>query len=179
MVDFSISEVDEQILAQIKAEGKAGEKYTRYYEDNEEELIKDYYPEAEDFPPMMDLLKKRSFDDTPGATFQMLLGMQRAATLGVSLRTGKGGLGNAALAAAGTDEQKAKWGGLTLAMSITEPGAGSDTKAITTTARLMATNGSSMATKSLSPPAFAAKALLFGPRSIKPLVARASSPSSS
>jgi acyl-CoA dehydrogenase len=136
MVDFSISEVDKEILAQIKAQGKAGEKYTRYYEDNEEELIKDYYPEADDFSPMMDLMKQRSFDDTPGATFQMLLMMQRSAGLGVSLRTGKGGLGNAALAAAGTDEQKKKWGGMTLAMSITEPGTGSDTKAIITTARL-------------------------------------------
>lgn len=136
MVDFTVSDIDKEIIAQIKAEGKAGEKYTRYYEDNEEELIKNYYPEAEEFPPLMDLMKKRSFEDTPGATFQMLLAMERAAGLGVSLRTGIGGLGNAALNAAGTDEQKTKWGGKTLAMAITEPGAGSDTKAIITTARL-------------------------------------------
>lgn len=136
MVDFTISDIDKEIIAQIRAQGVAGEKYTRYYEENEDELIKDEYPEASDFPPIMDLLKKRSFDDTPGATFQMLLAMERASGLGVSLRTGKGGLGNAALNAAGTDEQKKKWGGLTLAMSITEPGAGSDTKAIQTTAEL-------------------------------------------
>lgn len=136
MVDFSISEIDQQIVDQIRAEGKAGEKYTRYYEDNEEELIKDYYPEADDFPPIMELMGKRSFEDTGGATFQMLLAMERSSALGVSLRTGKGGLGNAALMAAGTDDQKAKWGGTTLAMSITEPGAGSDTKAIQSTAEL-------------------------------------------
>jgi acyl-CoA dehydrogenase len=136
MVDFTISDIDNEIIAQIRAEGKAGEKYTRYYEDNEEELTKNYYPEAEDFPPLMELMGKRSFEDTPGATFQMLLMMERSATLGISLRTGKGGLGNAALGAAGTDEQKKKWGGMTLAMSITEPGAGSDTKAIQSTAEL-------------------------------------------
>ncbi len=136
MVDFSISEIDSEILAQIRAEGIAGEKYTRYYEEKEEELIKDKYPEADDFPSIFKLMGKRSFDDTPGATFQMLLMMERASALGVPLRTGKGGLGNAALGAAGTDEQKAKWAGVTLSMAITEPGAGSDTKAIVTTARL-------------------------------------------
>ncbi len=136
MVDFSISEIDNEILAQIKAEGKAGEKYTRYYEDHEEEILPKKFDEADDFPSIMSLLKKRSFEDTGGATFQMLLAMQRAATLGVTLRTGIGGLGNAALNAAGTDEQKKKWGGTTLAMSITEPGTGSDTKAIITTAEL-------------------------------------------
>lgn len=136
MVDFSISEIDNEILAQIKAEGKAGEKYTRYYEDHEEEILPKKFDEAEDFPSLMSLLKKRSFEDTGGATFQMLLAMQRASTLGVTLRTGIGGLGNAALNAAGTDEQKKKWGSTTLAMSITEPGAGSDTKAIQSTARL-------------------------------------------
>lgn len=136
MVDFSISEIDNEILAQIKAEGKAGEKYTRYYEDHEEEIIPAKFDEAADFPSIMKLMKKRSFDDTPGATFQMLLVMERAAALGVTLRTRTGGLGNAALGAAGTDEQKRKWGSMTLAMSITEPGAGSDTKAIQSTAEL-------------------------------------------
>ena len=47
-----------------------------------------------------------------------------------------GGLGNAALEAAGTPEQKAKWGKLTLSMAITEPGTGSDSANISTTAVL-------------------------------------------
>lgn len=63
---------------------------------------------------------------------------------GMYLTTPVGGLGAAAVAAAGTDEQKEKflkrfqegdqptWG----AMAITEPGCGSDSAAITTTARL-------------------------------------------
>lgn len=46
------------------------------------------------------------------------------------------GLGNAAVAAIGTAEQKARFGKLWCAMAITEPGAGSDTANITTTARL-------------------------------------------
>jgi acyl-CoA dehydrogenase len=48
----------------------------------------------------------------------------------------RGGLGNAALAAAGTDEQKAKWGELLLSMAITEPGCGSDPSRVSTSAVL-------------------------------------------
>ena len=44
----------------------------------------------------------------------------------VRMRRQSGGLGNAALRAAGTPEQVAKWQDLTLAMAITEPGCGSD-----------------------------------------------------
>ena len=46
------------------------------------------------------------------------------------------GLGNAAIMAVGDNEQKAKWGKRWAAMAITEPGAGSDSKNISTTAVL-------------------------------------------
>lgn len=46
------------------------------------------------------------------------------------------GLGNAAVSAVATEEQKAEWGELFAAMAITEPGAGSDSAAIKTTAVL-------------------------------------------
>ena len=121
------------------AEGKAGEAYARHYEEHEHEPLPESFPEAEQFEPIPRLLARRAKDDTPPATFQMLLSMARQSTNGVSLRNalrGGGGLGNAALRSAGTKEQIEKWGGLVLAMSITEPGAGSDTKAIQSTARL-------------------------------------------
>jgi acyl-CoA dehydrogenase len=44
------------------------------------------------------------------------------------------GLGNAAIAALGTDEQRARFAGSWAAMAITEPGCGSDSAAIRTTA---------------------------------------------
>ena len=46
------------------------------------------------------------------------------------------GLGNAAVSAVATQEQKEEWGDLFAAMAITEPGAGSDSAAIKTTAKL-------------------------------------------
>jgi acyl-CoA dehydrogenase len=54
----------------------------------------------------------------------------------VRMRRQDRGLGNAALQAAGTEEQKKKWGDLILAMAITEPGCGSDPSIIRTTAQL-------------------------------------------
>jgi acyl-CoA dehydrogenase len=54
----------------------------------------------------------------------------------VRMQRGKGGLGNAALRAAGTPEQQEKWNGLTLSMAITEPGCGSDPSKVQATAVL-------------------------------------------
>jgi acyl-CoA dehydrogenase len=54
----------------------------------------------------------------------------------VRMRRMGGALGNSALRAAGTPEQQGKWGHLTLAMAITEPGCGSDPSLVRTTAVL-------------------------------------------
>jgi acyl-CoA dehydrogenase len=56
--------------------------------------------------------------------------------VGLALTIPRQGLGNAALSAVGTDEQKAHFGKRWMAMAITEPNAGSDSAAIRTTARL-------------------------------------------
>jgi acyl-CoA dehydrogenase len=46
------------------------------------------------------------------------------------------GLGNAAISGVATDEQLKRWGRIWAAMAITEPGFGSDSAAVTTTAKL-------------------------------------------
>ena len=56
--------------------------------------------------------------------------------VGLALSIPRQGLGNAAVAAVATPEQKKRFAGLWVAMAITEPGAGSDSAAIRTTARL-------------------------------------------
>jgi acyl-CoA dehydrogenase len=84
--------------------------------------------------------KKPGFGNVLGA---VSIEMMSWGDAGIYLATPVAGLGGAAVAAAGTDEQKErfltrfnegepKWG----AMAITEPGCGSDSAAITTTARL-------------------------------------------
>jgi acyl-CoA dehydrogenase len=56
--------------------------------------------------------------------------------VGLLLTLPRQGLGNAALAAVGTPEQKKQYGNHWIAMAITEPGAGSDSAAIRATAKL-------------------------------------------
>src|SRR5215472_11740169 len=135
MVDFRLSPNDLQILEQIRQEGRIVRKYARYYDDHEEEVPPDTLPEGAGVPSLPERVMKRPADDTPGATFNMLAAIARSWGDTVVLRRPFMGLGNAALNAAGTTEQKIRWGKTVLAMAITEPGCGSDSKAITTTAR--------------------------------------------
>lgn len=73
-----------------------------------------------------------------GSNMAAVLGMIELARgdVGLALTIPRQGLGNAALAAVGTEAQKAEYGNHWIAMAITEPGAGSDSAAIRTTARL-------------------------------------------
>jgi len=71
-----------------------------------------------------------------GANMSSVLSMFELARgdVGLTLTVPGRGLGNAAIAAVGTEEQRRRLGGKWSAMAITEPGAGSDSAAIRTTA---------------------------------------------
>jgi acyl-CoA dehydrogenase len=137
MIDFTLTENDKKVLAAVRAEGLVARKYARHFDENEQEFPPDELPEAKDHPPTFALMMKRSPEDTPLGTMSMMLtAAQTWGDYSVRMRRSKGGLGNAALSAAGTPEQKEKWGSLTLAMAITEPGCGSDPSQVQTTAVL-------------------------------------------
>ncbi len=127
MIDFELSEHDQKVLEAVRAESLVARKYARHYDENEDEFPPDELPEAAEFPGLQKLLAERSDADSGFASMGMLIAAgQTWGDYSVRMRRGKGGLGNAALRAAGTPEQQQKWGGLTLAMAITEPGCGSD-----------------------------------------------------
>jgi acyl-CoA dehydrogenase len=73
-----------------------------------------------------------------GSNMATLLGMIELCwgDVGLALSIPGQGLGNAAISAVGTPEQKARLGGKWASMAITEPNAGSDSAAIRTTAKL-------------------------------------------
>ncbi len=134
MVDFSLSDDDRALLDDAHREALIVRKYSRYYDTHEHEYPPD---ELEPHPDhhLERRLRQRGEDDTSTAIMALLLAEERAwGDWAVPLQRRRGALGNAALAATGTAEQRQRWGHLTLAMAITEPGCGSDTKAITTTA---------------------------------------------
>lgn len=72
-----------------------------------------------------------------GANMQTVFGTEEMCwgDVGLLLTLPRNGLGNAAIAAVANDEQKKRFGKKWAAMAITEPGCGSDSAAIRTTAR--------------------------------------------
>jgi acyl-CoA dehydrogenase len=137
VIDFTLTDNDKKVLDAIRSEALVCRSYARHYDENEHEFPPDELPEAKDFPPLMSLFAGRGKDDTGLGTMSMLVAAaQNWGDYSVRMRRGKGGLGNAALRAAGTPEQQQKWGHLTLAMAITEPGCGSDPSRVAMTAVL-------------------------------------------
>jgi acyl-CoA dehydrogenase len=120
MIDFRLTELDQEILD----------------DEHEEEFVPDALPDTEAANPYA-LLRKRTDQDSPFGIISMLIAAGQAwGDYSVRIRTEKSGLGNAALRAAGTPEQLERWGQKKLAMAITEPGCGSDSKAVQMTAVL-------------------------------------------
>jgi acyl-CoA dehydrogenase len=137
MIDFTLSENDRRILAAVREEALVARRYARHFDENEHEFPPDELPEAKDFPGPWALMRERTAEDSGLGVISMLVSAgQTWGDYSVRMRRTKGGLGNAALRAAGTPEQQKKWGHLTLAMAITEPGCGSDPSLVQTTAVL-------------------------------------------
>lgn len=136
MVDFSLNEKDQTIIAELHKQGLVKRKYARYYDDHEEELIPEELPEAADFDYIDQLIANRGTDGCSPTVFFLLKTIEDYRGDFLNLRLLKMALGNASLASIGTAEQKKKWGQMLLAMASTEPGCGSDSKAIKTTAFL-------------------------------------------
>jgi acyl-CoA dehydrogenase len=137
MIDFQLSENDRKVLDHVRREARVCREYARHYDENEHEFPPDELPEAKGFPSIFEVMAGRGKGDSGMGVMSMLISAgQTWGDYSVRMRRGKGGLGNAALQAAGTPEQQAKWGNLTLAMAITEPGCGSDPSRVAMTAVL-------------------------------------------
>jgi acyl-CoA dehydrogenase len=138
MIDFELSKKDREVLDQLRQEALVARRYARYYDENEHEFPPNELPEAAQFPSIFHAMAGRTAEDSGTGVISMLItAAQTWGDYSVRIRQPKGGgLGNAALRAAGTPEQIAKWQPLTLAMAITEPGCGSDPSRVQTSAVL-------------------------------------------
>ncbi len=136
MINFEPTAKDKKVLGAVRAQALICREHARYYDENEHEFPPDALPEADDHSSPYALLGGEG-EASNLAIMAMLVSMGETwGDYSVRMRRGKGALGNAALRAAGTPEQQEKWGGLTLAMAITEPGCGSDPSMVQTTAVL-------------------------------------------
>jgi acyl-CoA dehydrogenase len=137
MIDFELSANEQQILAKVREQALVARKYARHYDENEHEFPPDELPEAKDHPKILDMLSQLGENDSDQGVMSLLLALEQTwGDYSLQMHRAKGGLGNAALRAAGTPEQQAKWQDLTLAMAITEPGCGSDPSMVQMTAVL-------------------------------------------
>jgi acyl-CoA dehydrogenase len=138
MIDFTLSERDQRVLDYVRSESLVARKYARHYDENEQEFPPDALPEASDFPGVFSVIGKQGPGDTGPVSLGLLIAAEQTwGDYSVRMRRGGGGgLGNAALSASGTPEQKARWSPMLLAMAITEPGCGSDPSLVQTTAVL-------------------------------------------
>ena len=137
MIDFTPTENDQAAFDRARAAALLCRKYARQYDENEHEMAPDTLPETEEFDASHPEAAPPGLEDSSFPVRMMRLTMINYwGDYTVRLHRETGGLGNAALSAAGTDEQKEKWGGLCLAMAITEPGCGSDPSRVSTTAAL-------------------------------------------
>jgi acyl-CoA dehydrogenase len=135
MITFDLTDNDKKVLDAIREESLIARNYARYYDEHEEEFPPDQLPEAKGRPGFYSLLGGRDVEDTGMNVLGMLItAAQTWGDYSVRLRRTTTGLGNSALRAAGSQEQQQKWGNLTLAMAITEPGCGSDPSRVKTTA---------------------------------------------
>ncbi len=137
MIDFSLSENDRQVLDEVRRQALVCREYARYYDDHEDEFAPDELPEASGFSNPYAAMAQRGELDSPIGVLSMLVAAgQTWGDYTVRMRRGASGLGNAALRASGTPEQQLRWDRVSLAMAITEPSCGSDSKAVQTTAVL-------------------------------------------
>ena len=137
MIDFTLTENDQRILDEIRRQSLVCRQYARYYDEHEDEFPPDRLPEAADFRNPYKVVDVPDDGDTPRRVLHMLVAACQAwGDYGVMMKRGQRALGNLVLDVAGTPEQQQRWGHLTLAIAITEPGCGSDAKTLRTSAVL-------------------------------------------
>lgn len=137
MIDFQLSDNDQSRLDLIRQQALICRQHARYYDEHEEEFAPELIEEAVALGDPSKLPGEPSPDDSSLPVMAMLATMgQMWGDYTVRARRPEAALGNAALSASGTDQQKMRWGRENLAMAITEPGCGSDPSKVQTTAVL-------------------------------------------
>ena len=133
MISFALTEADEAILTEAKAQACLAAKYGRDFEKDEDRMLPHSFPEADGRPDTRAMLALLA-PETSGAKILHALLYLEDWRGGVPLRESRYSLGNTALRIAGTTEQYERWRGCTIAIGLTEPAGGSDPASTRTTA---------------------------------------------
>jgi len=140
MIDFGFSKIEK--MAQKNAHDIAVEyvrPIARYYDVHEHDDIKEKEEihKKQTEAAMRQMAFQKEYPDEPVGVAGMLSAEEASwGDAGIGLGGARFGLGNAAIAAVATPEQRERFGGKYTAMAITEPCCGSDTASIQATAKL-------------------------------------------
>lgn len=133
MIDFQLTPADENVLKGAHEQALIARRYASYYDKHEDELEPAEFPEAKDLPSLTRLAEEGVIGSSGPRILHSLV-MLEVYWGGIALHRSRWGLGNTVLKAVATPEQFEKWKNHTIAIAITEPGAGSDPANIRTTA---------------------------------------------
>jgi acyl-CoA dehydrogenase len=133
MIDFDPSPTDEKIIRLAHEQAEIARHYADYYDKHEDELVPEQFPEAIGRPNPVEMAENAA-ENGSGARILHSLVMHELYGAGLALHRTKWGLGNTVLKTVATPEQYERWKNHTIAIAITEPGAGSDPASIRTTA---------------------------------------------
>jgi len=138
MIDFSLSPKTLKARKAAHASGSYLRSIARYYDDHEHEELKDEEKQQirKNERVVQVVLAEPGQGDGPFLTSIIMSEERCMGDPSITKTVGGAGLGNAAIRAVATPEQRERFDKLFCAMAITEPGFGSDTAAVSTTARL-------------------------------------------
>lgn len=138
MIDFSFSPKTLKAKKFAHASGEYLSSISRYYDEHEhQELGADEIQKIRSNEKAVHAaLAEPGQGDGPFLTAILLSEERSMGDPTIPKQVSNAGLGNAAIRAVATPEQKARFDHLFCAMAITEPGCGSDTAAVSTTAKL-------------------------------------------
>ncbi|WP_081895001.1 acyl-CoA dehydrogenase family protein [Burkholderia paludis] len=133
MVDFTLTPRDEHLVSMAREDAKIARKYARYYDQNHEELEPVALPESADRPDPYALLDADPAGTSGPIVTQSLLFLEHP---DVRMRRDTSRfLGTRIIEYAGTPDQVDRFGDKLLSIAISEPGAGSDPRAMAGHAR--------------------------------------------
>ncbi|MBN3785323.1 acyl-CoA dehydrogenase [Burkholderia sp. Ac-20353] len=133
MVDFTLTPKDEYLVNIAREDSAIARKYARYYDQHHEELEPVALPESVDRPDPYALLDTDPAGTSGPIVTQALLHLEYP---DVRMRRDTNRfLGTKIIKYAGTPDQVERFGGKLLSIAISEPGAGSDPRAMVGSAR--------------------------------------------
>jgi acyl-CoA dehydrogenase len=133
VVDFTLTPKDEYLVNIAREDSAIARKYARYYDQHHEELEPVELPEALGRPDPYALLEADPTGTSGPIVAQALLHLEYP---DVRMRRDTNRfLGTKIIKYAGTPDQIERFGGMLLSIAISEPGAGSDPRAMVGTAR--------------------------------------------